>query len=188
MQKIEDDAQLQDWWQYGLTPYEEDELYKVWASLLFEGRVEQGQGASITGNLIACFKRLKQGDPYWAQRLDVEHRRNDKKYDQMYRKIQYLTRQQPPSPKKPTTPGFAVEQTPEKSSLAEAVTAEETPDQGQPREPVAEDQQIPNSITVYKCPPDEETIEQEQQHAAPHTPLRSNSVEQELPDHGQQDQ
>ena len=92
MEQIEDNPQINDWWQYPLTLFEDSDVDHCWAYLLQHGKVEIGLNASITGNIIALTSELAAKSPQWKQHLEIQHTRKDKKYDQIYKKVHRLTK------------------------------------------------------------------------------------------------
>ena len=92
MEQLVNANQTVDWWKYPLTPSEDTDVDHAWAFLLVNKKVEQGPFASVTGNIITLFSELSSKNPHWKDRLEVEHSRLDKKYDQIYKKVHYLTR------------------------------------------------------------------------------------------------
>ena len=92
MEQLENVSQAAAWWKYPLTSEEDNDVEHAWAFLLVNKKVEQGPFASVTGNIIALFSELSAKNPHWKDRLEAEHTRHDKKYDQIYKKVHYLTR------------------------------------------------------------------------------------------------
>ena len=60
--------------------------------MLVKDRVQQGPEVHITGNVITLLKELGDNNAYWKEKIAVQHTRKDKKFDQIYKKIQSLTR------------------------------------------------------------------------------------------------
>ena len=92
MEQLENISQTADWWKYHLTAEEDNAVEHAWTFLFIHKKVQQGPFASVTGNMITLFSELSATNPHWKDRLEAEHTRDDRKYDQIYKKVHYLTR------------------------------------------------------------------------------------------------